>query len=147
MIIAIASDHGGLTLKTTIIAWFKSQAIKYIDFGCCETIAVDYPDYAQKVAEAVTTKKCNVGIVICGSGIGVSIAANKVKGIRCALVHNVELAKLSKLHNNSNVLALGGRFVSDQVGIAIVKTWLNTDYEGGRHDQRIAKIKVLEKNE
>lgn len=142
--IAIASDHGGFQYKEKIIELLQSQNIEYIDFGPADETSVDYPDYAKPVADSVVNGECDRGILICGTGIGMSIAANKVPGIRCALVHDVFTAQVTREHNNSNILAMGQRVIGEGLMLLIVKTWLNAEFEGGRHQKRIDKIAALE---
>ena len=143
--IAIGSDHGGYKLKEEIKKYLDEKEIKYIDCGCISEDRVDYPDIAKLVAEKVQNKECEEGIVICRSGIGMSIAANKFKGIRCAKCDNEEEAKFSKMHNNSNVLALGADYISTSEAICIVRAWIATPFEGGRHEERIKIIEEIEK--
>ena len=144
MKIAISSDHGGNNLRKEILGLLDELQISYEDFGPKSSDSVDYPDYAKPVAEAVANGKADRGILICGTGIGMSIAANKIKGIRCALVHDVFSAKATRCHNDSNVLAMGERVIGPGLAREIVKTWLNTDFEGGRHTRRVEKISELE---
>lgn len=144
MKIAISSDHGGNNLRKEIIALLDELNIEYEDFGPQSSDSVDYPDYALPVAEGVASGKFDRGILICGTGIGMSIAANKVKGIRCALVHDVFSAKATRCHNDSNVLAMGERVIGPGLAREIVTAWLNTDFEGGRHERRVNKITELE---
>lgn len=140
MKVAIASDHGGMNIREEIKDLLNELGIKFDDFGCeCDT-SVDYPDYAQPVAEKVASGEYDRGILICGTGIGMSISANKVKGIRCALVHDLFSAKATREHNNSNVLAMGERVIGPGLAREIAKVWLETEYEGGRHERRIGKI-------
>ncbi|MEK3857539.1 ribose 5-phosphate isomerase B [Cytobacillus sp. FSL H8-0458] len=144
MKIAIASDHGGLNLREEIKNLMDEMGIEYEDFGCeCET-SVDYPDYALPVAEKVAEGEFDKGILICGTGIGMSISANKVKGIRCALVHDVFSAKATREHNDSNILAMGERVIGPGLAREIAKVWLSTDFEGGRHENRVGKITAYE---
>ncbi len=139
--IAIACDHGGYELKGEIIKYLEKNEIEYLDFGCDSTEAVDYPIYARKVADAVTCGCCEKGILICGTGIGISIAANKVKGIRCALCTDCFCAEATRQHNDANVLALGGRVVGAGLAVKIVDTFLNTEFSGAeRHQNRINLI-------
>ncbi|HWL25716.1 MAG TPA: ribose 5-phosphate isomerase B [Ureibacillus sp.] len=145
MKIAISSDHGGNNLRREIMELLDELQIQYEDFGPQTTDSVDYPDYAKPVAEAVASGKFERGILICGTGIGMSIAANKVKGIRCALVHDVFSAKATRCHNDSNILAMGERVIGPGLAREIVAAWLNTDFEGGRHTRRVEKISELEK--
>ncbi|KGR88093.1 ribose 5-phosphate isomerase B [Lysinibacillus odysseyi] len=144
MKIAISSDHGGNNLRKEIMALLDELHISYEDFGPTSNDSVDYPDYAKPVAEKVAAGEFDRGILICGTGIGVSIAANKVKGIRCALVHDVFSAKATRNHNDSNVLAMGERVIGPGLAREIVMTWLNAEFEGGRHTRRIEKISELE---
>ncbi|MFB5662748.1 ribose 5-phosphate isomerase B [Alteribacillus sp. HJP-4] len=147
MKLAIGSDHGGYSLKKEIIKVLDELQVSYEDVGCdCET-SVDYPDYALPVAEKVTSGEVDRGILICGTGIGMSITANKIKGIRCALVHDVFSAKATRAHNDSNILAMGERVVGPGLAGEIVKAWLDTDFEGGRHADRIGKIADIEEKE
>lgn len=147
MKIALACDHGGLALKTAVRQYLDSKGYEVKDFGTDTEDSVDYPDYAGLAAKAVARKECDKGIVICGTGIGVSITANKVKGIRCALVHDCFSAKATREHNDTNMLAMGQRVIGEGLALAIVETWLTTDYEGGRHDLRIEKMMAYESEE
>lgn len=140
MKIGIGSDHGGLNLKEDIKKYFDEQNIEYIDYGTNSTDSVDYPDYGKKVAEAVVNKEVDRAIVICGTGIGISIAANKVKGIRCALCGDTYSARMSREHNDANILALGGRVLGVDLAMEIVATWLLAEFQGGRHERRVKKI-------
>jgi ribose 5-phosphate isomerase B len=144
MKVALASDHGGINIKNEIADLLKEMGIEYEDFGCDCGTSVDYPDYAQPVAEKVAAGEFDRGILICGTGIGMSIAANKVKGIRAALVHDVFSAEATRAHNNSNVLTMGERVVGPGLARMIAKVWLTTEFEGGRHENRINKIANLE---
>ncbi|MCE4957586.1 ribose 5-phosphate isomerase B [Macrococcoides caseolyticum] len=144
MKIAIASDHGGFEYKAKIKEYLTAQGIEFKDFGPASTESVDYPDYAGPVAQAVSKGEFDRGILICGTGIGMSIAANKVPGIRCALVHDVFTAQVTREHNNSNILAMGQRVIGEGLMLLIVKTWLNAEFEGGRHQTRVDKIAQLE---
>lgn len=144
MKVALASDHGGYKLKIKVKSLLEEEGIEFYDFGPNNTDSVDYPDFAKKVATAVSNGEYNLGILICGTGIGMSIAANKVKGIRAALCHDVFSAKATRQHNNSNVLAMGERVIGSELALEIVRTWLNTEFEGGRHQRRIDKISELE---
>lgn len=143
----MACDHGGLRLKKVIIEYLKENGYEIEDFGTDTEESCDYPDFAGKAAKAVANKQCDKGIVVCGTGIGVSITANKVKGIRCALVHDVFSAKATRQHNDTNMLAMGQRVIGEGLALEIVKTWLTTDYEGGRHQQRIEKMMAYEGDE
>lgn len=137
MIIALAADHGGVELKKYIREYLREEGYKLADLGTNSDESVDYPIYGKLCAEAVAGGKAQLGIVFCGSGIGISIAANRVKGARCALCTSVEMAKLSKQHNNANMLSLGGRLTSPELAKEIVKAWLSEEFQGGRHQRRI----------
>ena len=143
MIIALAADHGGFELKNEIKEHLKGrlgpdgEKIRIADLGTDTADSVDYPQYGKACGEAVASGRAQLGIVCCGSGIGISIAANKVKGVRCALCTSTEMAALCKQHNNANVLALGGRTTPTDLAIEIVDTWLDSEFEGGRHQRRI----------
>lgn len=147
MKIAVASDHGGLQLKNIIVKYLKENGYQLTDFGTQNEESVDYPDFAGKAAKAVAKGQCDKGIVICGTGIGVSITANKVKGIRCALVHDCFSAKATAQHNDTNMLAMGQRVIGEGLALDIVDTWLTTTYEGGRHDLRIQKMMAYEEEQ
>ena len=138
--IMLASDHGGYKLKRQVADFLKGKNISVIDGGCDGEESVDYPIYGEKAARAVVDKVCDGAIIICGTGIGISIAANRVKGARAALCHCAEYAKMSRLHNNSNILALGGRFTDFDEAKEIICTWLDTEYEGGRHEKRVKML-------
>ncbi|GEK33261.1 ribose 5-phosphate isomerase B [Kurthia sibirica] len=144
MKIAISSDHGGNNLRKEIMELLEELGFTYEDFGPKDDRSVDYPDYALPVAQGVATGEFDKGILICGTGIGMSIAANKVKGIRCALVHDVFSAKATRCHNDSNIIAMGERVIGAGLAREIVSAWLQTDFEGGRHERRIEKISALE---
>ncbi|SFR62791.1 ribose 5-phosphate isomerase B [Anaeromicropila populeti] len=139
--IAIGCDHGGYLLKQEIIKYFEEKGISYQDFGCYDEQSVDYPLYARKVADAVVSKQCDKGILICGTGIGISIAANKVQGIRAALCHDCFSAEATREHNDANVLAMGARVVGAGLALKIVDTFLNTEFSNDeRHKRRIHLI-------
>lgn len=138
--IAVASDHGGFALKNIVKAHLIERGFKVVDLGTDSEASVDYPVYGKACGEAVISGKADVGIVVCGTGIGISIAANKVKGIRCGLCTSVEMAKLTKQHNNANILALGGRTTAPDLAVEIVDAWLDTEFEGGRHERRTAML-------
>lgn len=140
MKVAIGSDHGGYELKKEIISLLKEMDMEVTDVGCDCPDSVDYPDYGIPVAEMVAKGEADRGILICGTGIGMSIAANKVKGIRCALVHDLFTAKVTREHNDTNVLAMGARVIGPGLALEIVRTWISTGFEGGRHATRIGKI-------
>ncbi len=145
MKIAIGCDHGGLILKPTLIEFLEKNNIEYRDFGTYGAESVDYPDYALPVSEAVACGEYDYGILICGTGIGMSIAANKVTGIRCALCHDVFSAKATRLHNNANMLAFGARVIGAGLMLEIVQAFLGTEFEGARHVRRLEKIASIEK--
>ena len=144
MKIAIASDHGGYQLKEEIKKYLEGRNIEVVDLGTNSEESVDYPIYGKACGEAVMSGKADRGIVCCGTGIGISIAANKVKGIRCGLCTSVEMAHLTKQHNNANMIALGGRTTAPELALAIVDEWLDTDFEGGRHQRRVDMIMDIE---
>ena len=143
--IIIGSDHGGLVLKTSLDSYLKRRGYEVTDAGTNGDASVDYPDFGQKVAETVIAGEAELGILICGTGIGMSIAANKIPGIRAALVTDVFMARMAKEHNNANVLVLGGRVLDEQKACDLVGAWLDATFEGGRHQVRLDKITALEK--
>ncbi len=145
MKIVIGSDHGGFRLKNEIISYLKDKKIEYKDLGTYSDESVDYPDFGQAVGLAVASGEFDRGIVICGTGIGISIAANKVSGIRAALCGDCFSAKASREHNDANVLALGERVIGTELAKMIVDIWLKTEFAGGRHEMRVNKIKEIEK--
>lgn len=145
MKIAIGSDHGGFRLKGEIVEYLKGKGIEYVDFGTFDESSCDYPDIALEVAEEVAAKKADFGILICGTGIGISIAANKVPGIRAALCSDTFSAHATREHNNANILAIGQRVVGSGLALDIVDTFLKTNFEGDRHNRRIDKITAIEK--
>ena len=139
--IALGSDHGGFALKQEVIKYLEENRIEYRDFGCYSENSCDYPEYAEKVAHAVVSGGFEKGILICGTGIGISIAANKVKGIRCALCHDCFSAKATREHNDANVLAMGGRIVGPGLALEIVDIFLHTEFSHDeRHMRRISQI-------
>ena len=144
MKVAVGCDHGGFDYKDRVIEAIMGLGKDVIDFGCFDNKSVDYPDYAAQVCKAIIEKRADCGVLICGSGIGISIAANKFKGIRCALAHDHLTAELCRQHNNANVIAFGARVVGIEVVIDCVKTFLATDFLGGRHQDRINKIEKIE---
>ena len=143
--IAIGSDHAGFELKEKIKKNLEEFGYQITDFGTNSTDSVDYPLIAKALATSVSSKNPPKGILVCGTGIGMSIAANKIKGIIAAPAYDIETAKLSRLHNNSNILTLGGRTTDPTLAKEIVKVWLETDFEGGRHQRRIQEIRDLER--
>ncbi len=145
MEVALGSDHGGFILKQQILKFLEQEQIAYHDYGVFSQEPCDYPDIALAVAEAVTGGDCSCGILICGTGIGVSIVANKVPGIRAALCHDTFSARMARSHNNANVLALGERVIGPGLAVEIVRVWLNTGFEGGRHGRRVDKIGSVER--
>jgi ribose 5-phosphate isomerase B len=142
MKIAIGSDHAGFRMKNIIISHFTDH--EFIDVGTCSEESVDYPDFAVLAGEKVVSGEAEAGIVICGTGIGISIAANKIKGIRAALCLNEFMAEMSRRHNNANVLALGARVIGDDLAVSITNVWLKTPFENGRHEKRVLKIGKIE---
>ncbi len=144
MKIGLGSDHGGFELKKEIAEHLLKKGIECKDFGTYTKDSCDYPEYGYKVAKAVTAGECDLGILVCGTGIGISLAANKVEGIRCAVVSDTFSAEMSRAHNNANMLALGERVVGKGLALKIVDTWLETEFEGGRHQLRVDKIMAIE---
>lgn len=142
--IGIGCDQGGFELKNHIIKHLEELGVEYHDYGVYYEESVDYPDCAKPVCEAVISGQCDRGILICGTGIGISIAANKYKGIRAALCSDVYSAKMAKEHNNAQIICLGGRVTGRELAFMIVDTWLNTEFAGGRHQRRIDKIHAAE---
>jgi len=140
MKIAIGCDHAGFPYKDGIVAMLQAQGHMVLDFGTNSLDSVDYPDFAHEVAKAVESGQADRGVVLCGSGNGVAMAANKHQGIRCALCWTEEIAALSRQHNNANVIALPARFVPEILAQAMVRIFLVTDFEGGRHERRVGKI-------
>lgn len=137
MKIALASDHGGFALKESIKQYLTERGIDVLDLGTDSEDSVDYPEYGRSCGEAVAEGRADRGIVCCGTGIGISIAANKVSGIRCALCTDVNMAEMSRKHNDANILALGGRTTDTDKAISITAAWLDTEFEGGRHKRRV----------
>ena len=144
MAIAIGSDHGGFHLKETIKARLAELNLEFHDFGTYSTESVDYPDIAKEVGEAVAAGDYEQGILICGTGIGISIAANKIKGVRAALCGDVYSAQMSREHNDANILAMGERVIGPGLALMILDTWLKTPFAGGRHERRVGKISDIE---
>lgn len=145
MKIAMACDHGGLRLKNVLKDDLEKNGYEVEDFGTYTEDSCDYPAFASKAAKAVASGSCDKGVVVCGTGIGVSITANKVDGIRCSLCHDVFSAKATRQHNDSNMLAMGQRVIGEGLALEILHAWLESEYEGGRHDARIQKMMALEK--
>lgn len=144
--IALASDHGGFKLKEHIKAYLQSQGRQVTDYGCESLSSVDYPTFAQAAGKAVASGVCKTGIIICTTGIGISIAANKVNGVRCALCTDPLMAEMTRRHNDANMLALGAGIIGEHLAERIVEVFLNTDFEGGRHARRVDLITALEHN-
>lgn len=145
MRVVLGSDHGGFELKEIIKAHLTKQGHSVTDIGTDSADSVDYPDFGEKAGKMVAGGEADRGIVICGTGIGISMAANKVEGIRCALCTNEYMARMSRLHNDANMLSLGGRVVGQGLALDIVDVWMSTEFEGGRHGIRVNKIMDIEK--
>lgn len=144
MKVSLGCDHGGFALKEHVKSWLESHGYEVLDCGCNSTDSVDYPVFGRAAAEAVSDGRCERGIVVCTTGIGISITANKVKGIRCALCRDVLSARLTRQHNNANMLALAGGFIGPFEAEHIVSAFLETEFEGGRHERRVSKLMALE---
>jgi ribose 5-phosphate isomerase B len=140
---ALGSDHAGYLLKEEIKKYLDLKSILFTDFGTFKIDSSDYPEFAYKVGNAISGGECDHGVLICGTGIGMSIAANKIKGIRAAVAYNEEGAKLSRLHNNANILCLGARLLEPEQALKILDVWINTSFEGGRHQKRMDLITQL----
>ena len=147
MIIALGSDHAGLPLKKEIMELLDGMNIPYKDFGTYTTDSCDYAQFGQRAANAVISGECGKGILCCGTGIGISLAANKVKGIRCVVCSDCFSAKMSREHNDANMLALGARVVGGELARMIVRIWLETEFAGGRHQRRVDQIMAIEAGE
>lgn len=145
MKIAMASDHGGYNLRLKVKAHLESKGFEVVDFGVDQPISCDYPDYALKVAMAVTEGDCELGVLVCGTGLGISIAANKVKGVIAAPVSDTFSAEMARRHNNANIIALGERVVGEGLALKIVDAFFEASFEGGRHESRVDKIIEIEK--
>jgi ribose 5-phosphate isomerase B len=143
--IAVGSDHGGVELKDNIVAFLRERGVEPVDFGTNGIESVDYPDFGEKVAMAVVSGQVDRGIIVCGTGIGISIAANKIPGIRAALVTDPFMARMAREHNDANIIALGGRVLDADAARQCVAAWLDAAFEGGRHQRRLDKIAELEK--
>ncbi|MGN0980220.1 MAG: ribose 5-phosphate isomerase B [Candidatus Avoscillospira sp.] len=143
--IAIASDHGAYALKEVLKKHLEARGLAYKDFGTDSEASCDYPDFAGPAAQAVAAGECDRGIVLCTTGIGVSITANKVKGIRCALLSDLMSARLTRQHNDTNMMAMGAGVVGEKLAMEIVDVWLDTPFEGGRHQRRVDKMMAFEK--
>ncbi|NLA58278.1 MAG: ribose 5-phosphate isomerase B [Firmicutes bacterium] len=142
--LAIGSDHAAYEFKEAIKAYLDEKGIEYKDFGCFSDERTDYPMYGEKVAKAVASGECDKGLLFCGTGVGMSLAANKVKGIRAVVCSDCYTAALSRRHNDANILALGARVVGLDLAKMIIDTWLNAEFEGGRHAERVAMISDIE---
>ena len=142
--IAIGCDHGGIQIKNAVIDYLKKNDIDYKDFGCYSEESVDYPVFAYQVAKEVSDGEAELGIICCGTRIGVSMAANKVKGIRAAVVCDEFCAEMTRRHNNANVLCMGGRVIDEEKAVKLASILLNTEFEGGRHEKRVDMITAIE---
>ncbi len=142
--LAIGSDHGGYALKQEILKHLEEIGVEYLDCGCFSTESVDYPDIAEVVCASITDGTCDKGILLCGTGIGISMAANKIRGIRAALCHSEFDARMCREHNNANVMCLGGRTLGPNISLEMVDLFLNTEFGGERHQRRVDKIMALE---
>ena len=142
MKVAIASDHGGFELKQKLLQHYKNATFEFVDLGTDSTVSVDYPDFAEKLCQAILNKQADFGVLICGTGIGISIAANRHKGIRAALLYSLETAKLARQHNNANVAVFGGRTMTFAEVVERLDAFLSTEFEAGRHSRRIEKLDV-----
>ena len=142
--LAIASDHGGFALKQEILKHLEEKGIPYEDFGTYSEESCDYPDFGEPAARAVAEGRCEKGVLICGTGIGMSITANKIKGVRCALCGDCYSAELTRRHNDANILAMGARVLGSGLALKILDTFLETPFDGGRHARRVAKIGEVE---
>lgn len=142
--IAIGCDHGGLDIKNAVIEYMKENGIEYTDYGCYTTESVDYPVYAYQVAKNVADGAARLGIICCGTGIGVSMAANKVKGIRAAVCTDEFCAEMTRRHNNANVMCMGGRVIDEDKAVKLASVFLNTPFDGGRHEKRVNMITDIE---
>ena len=145
--IAIACDHGGYELKLTVVEYLKNKGYEVVDFGCDSTASVDYPDYAVPASKAVAAGECELGILICGTGIGMSLCANKVHGIRAACCSDTFSARMTRMHNNANVLCMGARVVGAGLALDLVDLFLNTEFEGARHIKRVEKVMAIENDQ
>lgn len=144
MLVAIGSDHAGLDMKTEIVSVLNELGHEYIDYGTDTSQSVDYPDFGEKVSDAVSKKKVDRGVLICGTGIGMSIVANKFPNVRASLCNELFSTKMSRLHNDANILVLGGKIIGKALAREIVRIWMTTPFEGGRHLNRLKKITFIE---
>jgi len=146
MKIAIGSDHAGFPLKEVLRAYLLEKQVEVLDQGCFGLESVDYPVFAEKVGRTVTSGEADLGVLVCGTGIGISMAANKIQGIRAALCHNSYASEMARLHNDANVLCLGARVLGEGVALHVLERFLQTEFEGGRHQRRVDQISALEKD-
>ncbi len=144
--VALGSDHGGYDLRLAIKAHLEQRGYEVVDFGPFDRSSCDYPDYAIQVSEAIVSGECTLGVLVCGTGLGISIAANKIKGIIAAPVSDTFSAEMARAHNNANILALGARVVGEGLALKIVDAFFDATFEGGRHETRVGKIKAIEAN-
>lgn len=144
MKIAFACDHGGFSARNAVFEYFTNKGIEVVDYGTFSDQSVDYPEYAKKVCLDVVNKKVDKGVLICGTGIGMSIVANKIKGIRCAHVTDIFSAEMTRRHNDTNVIALGARITSEELIVNCIDVFLNTEFDGGRHANRVCQISKIE---
>jgi ribose 5-phosphate isomerase B len=144
MLVAVGSDHAGFDLKEEVVALLSELKYDMVDYGTSDPESVDYPDFGEKVADAVSSGKADRGILVCGTGIGMSIVANKFPHIRAALCNDLFSARMSRMHNDANILVLAGRIIGRDLAKEIVRTWLETAFEGGRHQRRLDKISAIE---
>ena len=144
MRIAIGSDHAGYSLRKAIDAKLRGMGHEVVDCGCDSEESCDYPEFGEAVGRKVSSGECEMGIVVCGTGLGIAMAANKVKGVRAAVVHDAFTARMSREHNDANVLALGARVLDPDFALELVDLWLTTEFEGGRHARRVSKIDAIE---
>jgi len=147
MKIAIGNDHGGVELKQHLVQYLEEKGFEVVNFGSDITESTDYPIYAERVSKAVVTGECDKGILICGTGIGISISANKIHGVRCALCSEPVSAQLARQHNDANIVAMGARTIGPVMAEGIVDVFLNTEFQGGRHQRRVDKIMMLDRGE
>ncbi len=144
MKVILGCDHGGLNIKNAVIEYLKEKNIEFVDYGCYTEESVDYPVYAYKVATAVAGQSDVLGVLCCGTGIGISMAANKVKGIRAAVCTNEFMAEMTRRHNNSNIICMGGRIIDESTAVKLADIFLNTEFEGDRHTKRVDMITAIE---
>ena len=147
MKIAIGNDHGGVELKRHLVQYLEGKGFEVVNFGSDVTESTDYPIYAERVSKAVVSGECDKGILICGTGIGISISANKIHGVRCALCSEPVSAQLARQHNDANIVAMGARTIGPVMAEGIVDVFLNTEFQGGRHQRRVDKIMMLDRGE